>query len=53
MLIHFCLCIFYGYFCVIGAELSSCGRDHLAYLKHNMFIFQPFKKKCAHPWSNS
>ena len=53
MLIHFCLCIFYGYFCVIGAELSSCERDRLAYLKHNMFIFQPFKKKCAHPWSNS
>ena len=38
MLIHFHLCIFYGYFRVVGGDLSSCGRDHLACLKHNMFI---------------
>lgn len=48
MLVH--LCIFYDYFCAATIELSVVT-ETIWSAKPEIFILQPFKEKCANPWS--
>lgn len=47
------LCIVYGCFCIIMAELSSCDRNHMAGSQPNIFTVLPYKKNLADLYSGT